>query len=84
MEIPENLRAFAPDPAGDESYPIVTMTWILVYKNYSDAKKAMALRDLLSWCLSNGQQEASRLGYVPLPSNVAGKSLAALQTIQPR
>jgi len=59
-----------------------TMTWILVYKNYPDAREAAALKDLFSWTLSNGQQEAPKLGYVPLPANVASKSLAALQSVQ--
>jgi phosphate transport system substrate-binding protein len=81
LELPQNLRAYVPDPGGGDSYPIVTMTWILVYKNYADAKKAAALKDLFSWALGDGQQEALKLGYVPLPPNVASKSLAALQSL---
>lgn len=82
-EMPENLRAYVPDPAGPKSYPIATFTWILLRRKYEDASKAGALRDLFTWTLSQGQQYASALGYVPLPDEVGGKALAALQTIKP-
>lgn len=82
VNLSENLRTFIPDPAGAESYPIVTMTWILVYKNYPDAKKSAALIDLFSWCLSEGQKFAPTIGYASLPANVASKSLATLQSLK--
>jgi phosphate transport system substrate-binding protein len=82
VALPDNLRAFVPDPAGRESYPIVTMTWILVHQQYPDPKKAAALKDLLAWCLRDGQSEAPKLGFVPLPPTVASKGLAALDRVQ--
>jgi len=80
-EMPKNLRVFIPDPSGPESYPIVTFSWILLYKEYSDAAKATAIRDLFRWCLQDGQQHAPRLGYAQLPPNVIEKALAAFDTI---
>jgi phosphate transport system substrate-binding protein len=82
IEMPQNLRIFVPDPDGENSYPIVTLSWILVYNNYSDPQKAATLKDLFSWCLSNGQTEAQTLGYAPLPANVASKSLESLQGVR--
>lgn len=79
VQMPENLRAFVPDPEGADSYPVVTMSWILVYDNYPDPKKAAMVKDLFAWCLTDGQKEAKSLGYVPLPASVAGKSLENLQ-----
>jgi phosphate transport system substrate-binding protein len=82
-EIPENLRAWLSDPAGANSYPIVTMTWILVHKDYADESKVRALHDLFAWTLSEPSQKmALDLGYVPLPENVAKRSLAALDTVK--
>ncbi|MBF0505672.1 MAG: phosphate ABC transporter substrate-binding protein PstS [Nitrospirae bacterium] len=83
-EMPDNLRVFVPDPAGQNSYPIVTFSWILLYKNYPDAEKAKSVRDLFQWCLLDGQKYAPQLGYVRLPENVTGKIRAALNTIGPR
>ena len=42
--LPENLRAFVSDPEGENSYPIVTYTWLLAYQNYGDADKLQALQ----------------------------------------
>ena len=83
-ELPDNLRAYVPDPSGPDSYPIVTLTWILLYRNYADPHKAQALHDLFRWCLTDGQKYAADSGYVPLPANVDAKSLAALNAIQPQ
>jgi len=83
IQLPANLRAFAPDPAGDSSYPIVTYTWILAYKKYPDAKKAAALKEVMRWCVSKtgGQKFSAQLGYVPLPDNVIQKVTQAINTI---
>jgi phosphate transport system substrate-binding protein len=81
-QLPENMRLFIPDPPGAESYPIVTLTWILLYRHYADPRKVQELRDLFRWCLTDGQRYAADLGYAPLPSNIANRSLAALDTVR--
>lgn len=77
------LRAFIPDPPGDDSYPIVSYSWILAYKKYPDAKKAAALKNVLKWCVSKtgGQKYSEQLGYVTLPDNVIQKVTQAINTI---
>jgi len=82
-ELPDNLRAFVPDPNGAESYPIVTYSWVLLRKTYPDAQTANALRDLVRWSLQDGQRYSSQIGYVPVPSAVAYKALAALNGVSP-
>ena len=83
VDLPQNLRAFVPDPATPDAYPIATFTWILLRKNYVDAQKANSIRDLFSWALIDGQQYSSQLGYVPLPPAVVGKAQEALKSITP-
>jgi phosphate transport system substrate-binding protein len=83
-ELPDNLRVYVPDPTGPDSYPIVTLTWILLYRNYTDARKALALHQMLRWCLTDGQKYAPELHYVPLPPNVIARSLVALDNIEPQ
>jgi len=78
---PENLRVFVPDPSGARSYPIVTYSWALVRRRKPDLTRAKALQDLFTWCLTDRQKMSSQSGYVPLPSAVSDKSLAALRTI---
>jgi phosphate transport system substrate-binding protein len=81
--LPDNLRAFVPDPDGSDSYPVVTLSWILLRKSYQNHDTAKALGSLLQWSLHDGQNYASELGYVPLPSAVVDKAAAAVSTISP-
>ena len=83
VELPENLRAFVVDDAGAESYPFVTYTWMLMYKEYPDAKKAKATEVMVEYGLNQGQEVASSLGYVPLPKNVRERVAAAADVISP-
>lgn len=81
VKLPSNLRAFITDPTGANSYSIVTYTWLLAYKNYPDASKAKALKDVINYGLTQGQQSSAKLGYVPLPSKVVQKVQAAVNSI---
>ena len=82
VTIPENLIAWLPDPEGDGSYPIVTYTWLLCYKKYPDAKKSAALKDVVRYCVTDGQKDSESLGYIPLPAKVVESVQSALKSIQ--
>lgn len=83
VKLPENLVAFISDPEGAESYPIVTYTWLLAYKEYDDPQKAQALKEVIKWSLTEGQKVSKDLGYIPLPQNVVSKVEASANTIKP-
>ena len=76
-----NLVAWVFDPAGEKSYPIVTLTWMLFYKDQDDAK-AEALRKLVAYGVGEGQKIADSMGYIPLPENVVQKVLAAAEFVK--
>jgi len=80
-QMPSNLRLFLPDPEGEESYPIVTFSWLLLYESYPNPAKVSALKKFLTWGLTTGQGYSRELGYIPLPAEVASLSLAALDRI---
>lgn len=83
ITLPENLRVFITDPEGDQSYPIVTYTWILAYKQYDDPQKAIAMEAMVEHVLNYGQEASKELGYVALPANVKEKVAAAADVISP-
>jgi len=83
-DIPADLMIFVPDPAGRESYPIVTLSWVILYARYDDAQKAQALRSLFHWCLTDGQRITNDLGYMPLPAPIAERTLAAIDGVNGR
>jgi len=80
-QMPDNLRLFLPDPEGDESYPIVTFSWLLLYGHYPEADKAAAIRKFVGWSLTTGQSFSRDLGYIPLPPEVSSVALAALDRV---
>jgi phosphate transport system substrate-binding protein len=80
--LPENLRVFFPDPEGQDSYPIVTYSWLLLYKQYDDAQKLAALKQFVRWCLTTGQEFNESLGFVRLPPPVIARATAALDNIR--
>jgi len=83
VELPENLRAFIVDPPGENSYPIVTYSWMLVYKKYNDPQKALAMEAMIEFGLNQGQEQSAALGYIPLPKNVRERVAAAADVIYP-
>ena len=83
VTLPENLRAFITDPEGEASYPIVTYTWMLAYKEYDDPLKAKAVEAMVEYGLTEGQKSATQLGYIPLPANVVEKVAAVADEISP-
>ena len=71
-----------PDPDGKESYPIVTFSWLLLYKQYDDHLKAAALKQYVKWCLTEGQAFNESLGYVRLAPQVIAHTMAAVDRIR--
>jgi len=72
-----------PDPAGKGAYPIVSLTYVLLYGNYP-APKGATLRDLFTWSLSDSTAKAAttELGFIPLPEALAKEVTAKIGTIQ--
>ncbi len=82
VQMPADLMAWLPDPTGDDSYPIVTYTWMLCYKHYDNANKLQALKSVIEYGLTEGQKSSEQFGYIPLPAPVAAKVKDALNNIQ--
>ena len=71
---------------GADSYPIATFTYLLVYEDVTDVadsrNEALALIWMIYWMLTDGQQYASELGFVPLPDEVIGLGKEGLGMVQ--
>lgn len=81
-QMPADLRLFLPDPDGEGAYPIISLTWLLLYDRYADAAKSAALKGFVNWALSDGQRHSETEGYIPLPDNVAALARAAVARVQ--
>jgi len=80
-EVPPDMIVWVSDPPATDAYPIVTYTWIVVYKGYDNKEKLDALKGLIGYGLTDGQKESAALGYVPLPAAVAAKAKAAVDAL---
>src|SRR5659263_80727 len=58
------------DAPGENSYPIGSFTYLLVYKDQTDQTKGKILAEFLWWAVHDGQKYSSELLYVPLPDEV--------------
>ena len=67
---------------GKDSYPISSMTWILVYQNQPDAVKGEKLVRFLRWAYKDGEKAASALDYAPLPAAIVAQLQIRLKTIR--
>jgi phosphate ABC transporter phosphate-binding protein len=77
------------DAPGANSYPISSMSYILVYDSLSaysgkpnaGADNMQAFKAWMWWCLHDGQVYATALGYAPLPNSLVDIGEGALASI---
>jgi len=58
------------DQPGEASWPITGATFILFYKQQADPRTAKTCLDFFAWCFNNGDRQAEKLAYVPMPQSV--------------
>lgn len=82
VNFPSNYRTFVGDP--EKGYPIVGLTWMMVYKQYPNAAKSEAVKKWINWVLTDGQQFNDDLNYTRIPSAVANRVLQTVNgTVKP-
>ena len=82
VELPKNLRAFITDPEGENSYPIVTYSWMMAYEKY-DPLQAKGMEVMIEYGLNEGQKIAPQLGYIALPQTVRERVAKQADVISP-
>jgi phosphate transport system substrate-binding protein len=71
---------------GADSYPVASFSYLLLFKELStnpsiDQAKAKGLVDFMSWAITDGQQSADDLAYVPLPAEVVKLNQETLKSL---
>ena len=73
------------DAPSADSYPIASFSYLLLYKelstNIDTMEKAQALAQFVNWAITEGQQFASPLHYVPLPDSVVQHNQQTLRSL---
>jgi len=83
QQMPRDMRMSLVNSPGADAYPIVGLTWILVYRDQTDLAKARAIVDFLRWAVVERNLEpfAADLYYAPLPEGVITRVREQLRTI---
>ncbi len=81
VTIAEDLRASITNSDNPAAYPVSGFTWLLVYQDMPDPKKALGVTRFLWWAITDGQRFAKDLGYAPLPKDVVTKAEAKIRSV---
>ena len=68
--MPLDFRVSLTDQPGEDVYPVVGFTYLLLYREQPDSAKGKALAEFLWWAIHDGQKYAPDLLYAPLPGDV--------------
>lgn len=58
------------DQKGDNTWPITTASFIIMYKNPTDKEQSQQVLKFFDWAFKNGKKDAIDLDYVPLPDSL--------------
>jgi phosphate transport system substrate-binding protein len=73
VAMPDDFRVSITNASGKNAYPISSFTWMLIPAQIPDAAKAKAVKDFLTWMLTEGQKVAPTLFFAPVPAAVLAK-----------
>ena len=68
--IPDDYLTLMTNPDTPDAYPIVGLTYLMVYNEQRDSVKGPVLAQFLWWAIHDGQKHAPPLLYAPLPRNL--------------
>ena len=80
-KIPADYRVSITDAPGPNAYPISSFTYLLIPAHPADMDKEKVIKDMLSWIIKSGEDEASGLSYAPLPSALAENVLKTVYAL---
>jgi phosphate transport system substrate-binding protein len=80
-QLQSDVRTPIVNSSAADAYPIAGLTYLLVYQEMPDEKKAKALAGFIDWAMSEGQQVVEELSYAKLPDEVIQLNRADLQKL---
>lgn len=80
-ELPSDLRQSITNAKGNNSYPISSYTYLLIYEKQKNMFKGKTMKAFLTWALTEGEKFAKGLGYAPIPSQVVTKAMEKINLI---
>ena len=85
IKIPANLAISTVNSPNPSAYPIVSQTFLIVYKDMCKAgvsqSAAGGVKKFIAYGLGSGQAVEKQLSYAPLPSSILAKDQAQLSAL---
>jgi phosphate transport system substrate-binding protein len=81
-KMPADYRVSITNAPGANAYPISSFTYLLIPKSGGDQSKRAVLKDMLSWMLKSGEEQATALSYAPLPQSLVDQELKTVYGLQ--
>jgi eukaryotic-like serine/threonine-protein kinase len=81
-DIPTDLRLPLIDGTGEDTYPIVGMTYALLHTNQTSNPSGRELVAFLRWASHEGQAYVKHLHYAPLPPELVGRIDGVLEGVK--
>ena len=78
---PADMRASLTWKGAALAYPITATTFALVYQNQTDAGKAKAIVNFLTWALTTGQNFPATINYAPMGKILQQRALGQVNKI---
>ena len=63
------------------AYPLILVTYEIACTKYADAASGTFVKNFLNYTVNGGQSELAKLGYAPLPDQLATKVKASIAKI---
>jgi phosphate transport system substrate-binding protein len=70
-----------PPASAPDAYPISTLTFLIIPKDGKDVAKRTALKQFITYVVTDGQQAAGGLNYAPLPDAVKQLNVQTLNQL---
>jgi phosphate transport system substrate-binding protein len=70
-----------PPASAPDAYPISTLTFLIIPKDGKDVGKRTALKQFITYVVTDGQQASSGLNYAPLPDAVKQSDVQTLNQL---
>ena len=78
---PDDLRVSITNAGGANAYPISSYTYILIFKEQTDAIRGKAVVDFTWWGIHEGERFAKDLEYAPLPDEIVKRAEQKINSI---
>jgi phosphate ABC transporter phosphate-binding protein len=81
-DVPADLSLALTDRPGEETYPIVSTTYAILYVDQTGNPAGRDLVTFLRWATHEGQSYAKEVNYAPLPPELVQRTDAALTRVR--